>query len=69
MRFPGFEGEWSRDKLGEIATFSKGKGISKSEIAENGTIECIRYGELYTHYKEVITEIKSKTNIGSTKFS
>jgi type I restriction enzyme S subunit len=50
-------------KLGEIATFSKGKGISKSEIEENGITECIRYGELYTHYREVINEIKSRTNV------
>ncbi|MDH2207775.1 MULTISPECIES: restriction endonuclease subunit S [Empedobacter] len=63
MRFPEFEGEWETKKLGEIATFSKGKGISKSDIEENGIIECIRYGELYTHYREVINEIKSKTNV------
>jgi type I restriction enzyme S subunit len=49
--------------LGEIATFSKGKGISKSDIDEGGITECIRYGELYTYYKEVITDIKSRTNI------
>jgi len=63
LRFPEFEGEWETKKLGEIATFSKGKGISKSDIEENGIIECIRYGELYTHYREVINEIKSKTNV------
>ncbi|MGV0752083.1 restriction endonuclease subunit S [Empedobacter brevis] len=63
MRFPEFTEEWETKKLGEIATFSKGKGISKSDIEENGIIECIRYGELYTHYREVINEIKSKTNV------
>lgn len=63
MRFPEFSGEWEKMKLGEIAGFSKGKGISKSEIDENGETECIRYGELYTHYGEVIAEIKSRTNI------
>ena len=66
MRFPEFEGEWETKKLGEIATFSKGKGISKSDIEENGIIECIRYGELYTHYREVINEIKSKTNLNTS---
>ncbi len=63
MRFPEFTEEWETKKLGEIATFSKGKGISKSDVEENGIIECIRYGELYTHYREVINEIKSKTNV------
>ncbi|MEK6493667.1 restriction endonuclease subunit S [Myroides odoratimimus] len=63
LRFPEFEGEWVTKKLGEIATFSKGKGISKIDIEDNGKIECIRYGELYTHYKEIINEIKSLTNV------
>jgi len=63
LRFPEFTEEWETKKLGEIATFSKGKGISKSDVEENGIIECIRYGELYTHYREVINEIKSKTNV------
>lgn len=63
LRFPEFEGAWEKKKLGEVAKFSKGKGISKADIVENGNIECIRYGELYTHYGETIDIIKSKTNI------
>ncbi|MBC7554621.1 MAG: restriction endonuclease subunit S, partial [Taibaiella sp.] len=63
LRFPEFNGEWAAVKLGDIARFSKGKGISKSEIAVNGIRECIRYGELYTHYGETIGEVFSKTNI------
>ncbi len=55
--------EWVEKKLGEIATFLKGKSISKSDIVENGNLECIRYGELYTLYNEQILEIKSKTNL------
>jgi type I restriction enzyme S subunit len=63
LRFPEFKGEWERKKLGEVAAFSKGKGISKADIIENGRNKCIRYGELYTHYGETIYEIKSSTNI------
>lgn len=63
LRFPGFEGNWEKHTLGDIAKFSKGKGISKADIIEEGETECIRYGELYTHYGETIKEIKSKTNI------
>ncbi len=66
LRFPGFEGEWETKKLGEVATFSKGKGISKSDIDLNGITECIRYGELYTHYGEAINEIKSRTNANTS---
>lgn len=63
LRFPEFEGEWSMKLLGDVATFSKGKGVSKSDIDENGKFECIRYGELYTHYNELIKDVISKTNV------
>lgn len=55
--------DWEEKKLGDIAIFSKGKGISKSDIVIDGERECIRYGELYTHYGETIDDIKSRTNI------
>ena len=63
LRFPEFSGEWNETQLGKIAKFTKGKGISKADISEDGKLECIRYGELYTHYGEVIDKIKSRTNI------
>ncbi|WP_167341784.1 restriction endonuclease subunit S [Nonlabens sp. SY33080] len=63
LRFKEFEGEWEKKKLGSISTFAKGKGISKSDIVENGASKCIRYGELYTYYNEVISDVISKTNL------
>ena len=61
MRFPEFSGEWIESKLGDIADFSKGAGISKDQRSEEGN-PCILYGELYTRYKsEVITNVFSKT--------
>lgn len=63
LRFLEFKGDWEKHKLGEIASFSKGKGISKADIVEDGATECIRYGELYTTYGETIDEVKSRTNI------
>ena len=63
LRFPEFGGEWKIHNLGDIAKFSKGKGISKADIEMDGINECIRYGELYTQYSEVIKEVVSKTNI------
>lgn len=63
LRFPEFEGKWEKKKLGEVAKFSKGKGVSKSDISESGEIECIRYGQLYTHYNEVIYKVISRTNV------
>ena len=54
-------GEWEEKLLGDIVTFSRGKGISKSDITKNGKNPCIRYGELYTKYGVVIDEINSFT--------
>ena len=69
LRFPEFRdtGVWEVKKLGEIAAFHKGKGISKADIDSNGKIPCVRYGELYTHYKEIISSIASKTNLSITE--
>lgn len=64
-RFPEFkeDEDWVTKTLDEIAEFSKGKGVSKSDVVDNGAIPCIRYGELYTHYKEVIYDVISYTDI------
>ena len=44
---------WREVRLGEIGKFSKGSGITKSEVMETGA-PCIRYGELYTtHHLKV----------------
>lgn len=63
LRFPELTGNWLPTKLGDIAQFSKGVGISKEDIAKHGATEAIRYGELYTTYGEVITHVVSTTNL------
>jgi len=55
--------DWEVKKLEEIFYSEKGSGISKNKIIENGKYECVLYGELYTKYNEVISEVVSKTNI------
>ena len=65
LRFPEFRitGDWKRDQIGNIASISKGKGVSKADIEKSGFTPCIRYAELYTHYGEVIREALSHTNV------
>lgn len=65
LRFPALRsaGEWKAKQLDSFVTFYKGKGISKANIDTQGETPCIRYGELYTVYGEVIRKIFSKTNI------
>ena len=67
MRFPEFSGEWEKSELHKVASLSKGTGISKEQLSEEG-LPCILYGELYTKYRcEVINEIISKTNLEPEK--
>lgn len=63
LRFKEFSGKWEMKTLADIAEFSKGKGISKADITPTGKLECIRYGELYTTYNELIVNIISKTDL------
>ncbi|MGO2276991.1 restriction endonuclease subunit S [Vibrio casei] len=55
--------EWEEKLLGDIATFTKGKSISKADISIDGITPCIRYGELYTTYGEVIESVVSATSL------
>jgi type I restriction enzyme S subunit len=61
--------EWEEKRLGEVAVFAKGKGISKSDIVEDGATPCIRYGELYTHYQERIDRIVSRTDVAPSQLN
>lgn len=56
VRFKGFEGEWSKEILGNIAKFSKGQGYSKSDLREDGH-PIILYGRMYTKYQFTINNV------------
>ena len=56
LRFPGFTGDWEQRKLGDIATFSKGNGYSKSDLVPSGS-PIILYGRLYTNYETTIKNV------------
>lgn len=50
--------DWEQRKLGELATFSKGRGYSKSDLEDKGN-PIILYGRLYTNYETVIEEVNT----------
>ena len=56
LRFSGYTEEWNRSKLGELASFLKGKGYKKGDIVDKGN-PIILYGRLYTHYQTVIERV------------
>src|SRR5438270_773443 len=45
-------------RLGEIGTFLKGSGVTKSQ-ALSGQLPCVRYGEIYTHHNDYIKNFHS----------
>ena len=61
LRFPGFEGAWEVESLGNLGTFTKGAPLSKADISLNGT-PLILYGELYTTYSEVTYTVHRTTD-------
>lgn len=61
IRFKGFTGDWEQRKLGELATFNKGAGYSKSDLKASGT-QIILYGRLYTKYETVIKQVDTFVN-------
>ena len=56
LRFKGFADAWEQRKLGDIATFSKGNGYSKSDLGSSGD-PIILYGRLYTNYETTISNV------------
>lgn len=52
-RLPGFSDEWETKQLAELGVFSKGRGIKRSDVRDDGC-PCIRYGELYTRYSDFV---------------
>jgi len=61
-RLPGFSGEWEVKRLGDVATVLKGSGLSKGKVSQAGSSKCVLYGELFTTYSRIITEVCSSTD-------
>lgn len=53
---------WEQRKLDDVADFLTGNGLSWSDISENGTQECILYGNLYTDYGMITDSVVYRTN-------
>ncbi|MGL5235969.1 MAG: restriction endonuclease subunit S [Empedobacter falsenii] len=67
IRFKGFEDECVFKVLDSIAYFYKGKEHSWKDIDEKGIYKVILYGNLYTNYGMIISDVILKTNYISEK--
>ena len=57
---------WTTSRIGDIGIFIKGAPLSKADISLEGT-PFILYGELYTTYSEVISNVVRKTQASVDK--
>lgn len=70
MKDSGIEGigivpkNWNVKRVKYIADLlSKGNGITKEDVLEEGNIQCIRYGEIYSKYDSSFINCLSMTNV------
>lgn len=57
---------WSVKRLKYAADyFYKGNGITKDEVFEDGDVECVRYGEIYSKYNGTFTKTFSRTYLNA----
>lgn len=56
--------DWEVKRTKFIAnSLSKGNGITKEDVDENGDIQCIRYGEIYSKYDSSVENTESRTKL------
>ena len=72
LRFPEFEVEnkdytYKKQFFKDIFLFSTGKNIKQNEASPVFETPCIRYGELYYMYNEVIYKIVNRTNLDKSE--
>lgn len=68
LRFPGIEDiEYKNYSFEDIFLFSTGKNIKFNEASTKYETPCVRYGELYHMYNEVIYEVINKTNLDKSE--
>lgn len=78
MKDSGIEGiglipaNWKIKRAKYIAdSLSKGYGITKEDVLEDGNIQCVRYGDIYSKYDSTLVKCVSMTNaerISSPKY-
>ena len=67
LRFSEFSGDNTKYTFEDIFNFSTGKNIKQNEASPDFEIPCVRYGELYHMYGEVITKVINKTNLDKSE--
>ena len=62
LRFKEFGEKYKLVSLKDISNHKKGQGFSKKDILADGKYKIILYGDLFTKYKSIITDVNEFTN-------
>jgi type I restriction enzyme, S subunit len=61
LRFPEFNGEWEKKKLGEVADFKVTNSFSRENLNyENGIVKNIHYGDIHTKFQTLFDITKEQ---------
>lgn len=55
--------KWEEVTLGDIAEFSRGKGLTKKDVFKKGKRKCLLYGQLQVRYGTVIKNVTGMTDV------
>ena len=69
LRFKGFNNQYNYLQLKDVSTFKKGQGFSKKDVNDKGKYPIILYGDLFTTYNSVITNVIQHTDNANGYFS
>ena len=67
LRFNEYSDSYRRYAFDELFTFSSGKNIKQAEASPEFETLCVRYGELYHMYGEVIRKVVNCTNLSRSE--
>lgn len=67
LRFSDFHEKLKNGFISDFGYFYYGKSAPKHSLSENATTPCVRYGELYSKFNEVVDKIYSYTLIEHEK--
>lgn len=71
LRFPEFDGNvnylYKKKSFEDVFLFSTGKNIKQNEASPEFETLCVRYGELYHMYNEVIKVVINRTNLDKSE--
>lgn len=62
IRFKEYILDWQEKELSKVVNFFKGNLLSKADLCSDGKYPCILYGQLYTTYNEIASDIIYSTN-------